>query len=72
MPADAITALFSQGVAVGALLWFMLRLEALLKELTKQTALNTRATMLSVIDDPARAAGEKAQAQGILKETGGK
>lgn len=68
---EVFTSLLSQGVAVVCLAWFMLRLESLVKENTKQISLNTRATMLTCLHDPQRPEGEQREARIILREAGG-
>lgn len=67
MQQDLFTALFSQGVAVAVAAWFMLRLEGLLKENSRQLERNTRATLLATANDPHRGEGERAAANAMLK-----
>ena len=70
MEKDLLTTLFSQGMAVAVAAWFMLRLENILKENSKQLERNTRAILLSCAHDPTRSEGERAAADAMVKNGG--
>ena len=69
MPGLDPAALFSQGVACAVLIWFMLRLESILKEVARQMHVNTRATLLLVTNAPAASAAVKREAETLAKES---
>ena len=67
MPGMDPASLFSQGVAVAVLIWFMLRLENILKEVAKQVHVNTKATLLLVTNAPAASAAVKHEVETLAK-----
>ena len=71
MPGVDPASLFSQSIATGCLIWFMLRLEKILTELGRQMALNTRATTLLVTNAPSASAAAKREAETLAKEANG-
>jgi hypothetical protein len=66
---DLFTSLLSQGFAVLVAGWLLLRLETVLKELARQVGVNTRATLLSAINDPQASPASKEQAKAMTEET---
>lgn len=63
------TTIFSQGIAVGVLIWFMFRLEGILKEVSRQTRINTAATLLLVTNNPEATGAVKREAEALAKES---
>lgn len=66
---DSLTPLFSQGVAVAVLIWFMLRLEGLIKEFSRQMQIHTRAILLLVTQNPSSSRQAKQEAETLIKES---
>ena len=66
---DGLAPLFSQGIAVGVLAWFMMRLEGLIKEFTRQIQINTRATLLLVTQNTQAPPHVRSEAEELIKES---
>jgi hypothetical protein len=69
MGPDMFTQLLSQGFAVAVAAWLLLRLEGVLKELARQVGVNTRATLLSTLNDPQATPVQREQAKTLTEET---